>query len=610
MFKNQKGVISTLIVAGALIFLTASTIITSLLVKNRLSLNPKAVVNTDTCVNGIVTNDFKLFRADGVTEIRNNEVINDVSGIKCQVHVQGVSQADKFLVCAIWKNDIWPVECPKATGDYSQIVHTWDTNITTTFNKCDRNLLSPPAGHPSLSAGMALKFVAARFTTGDERQCSWNIPTPTALPQYVAGPIVYYLEKPADTPIPPTPIPACSGNSCTDCILRETPTGVTILPFYQANGWDISCSNQTNIVNNWCANSADCARIKNNACASYCVAATAIPTLTPVPTTPIPTTPVGGNSRIFINRPGPNGDIIMTVFAVRDCSTSIVTKIDGNPNTCQPIPGSPGDLGYTCGTWDTGNPIAKYGLDRNTYPCWWQLKCNPVSPDPSITHRAEFSTTDPDRGEWCGSSSTQFTVNSSKQDIKQPTCTGAIVKKNGIQVYSVRKGETITVQAQNVANATRIRFAMTRADSPTCRVNRDTGRIEANFYDIGSNLGLVDGISFPTPRNVSSNPFQIPLTATEGDYYVFANPAAIYSYRVRGSNNPPYSWVYTSNPAADNSADPYVNQFWCTNNGANDGSKCNGNYCDDVAMADKVPLISRNNVNGQPDCVTVLTITN
>lgn len=655
MFKNQKGAISTLIVAGALIFLTASTIITSLLIKNRLSLNPKAAILANDCVNGIT----EVAILQNGTALPENAIISNLSNLSCKIHVQGVTRADTALVCAFQVGDQpWVIGCPNSPGDFVQVAPPGQpitgNNVTTTFTKCSQNLLNPPAGYHSPQPGEAIQARAIRRVgscTTDNPPIPWKqqgyyatgtnfslltavLPTsqptsqPSTTPQ-TSQTALYISPNPATVgtqiTVTATGTTFCSGNisdppvvtnggfnGCVGPIEDSFACSGNPMPDGKPCWWRWTC----NASNNAGTYLATFTGANNN---SSCTS-TAFFTIQSA-TTPTPTTPVGGNSRIFINPPGLNGDIIMTVFAVPDCSTNIVTKIDGiekinvNEKICQPILGSPGNLGYNCGNGpgsDPGNPIAKYGLDRSTYPCWWQLKCNPVSNDLSITHTARFSTED--KIDWCSSSKT-FKVNPSKQDIKQPTCTGVKVFKNNLEVPSggvVHRRDTITVQAQGVANATRIRFAMTRADSPTCRVNRDTGQIYQNFYDIGSDQGLV----LPTPPStllqptVNSNSFQIPSTATIGNYYVFANPAAIYSYRERGSNNPPYSWIYTSNPAADNSADPYVNQFWCTNNGANDGSKCNGNYCDDVAMADKVPLISRNNVNGQLDCVTVLTITN
>ena len=62
--------------------------------------------------------------------------------------------------------------------------------------------------------------------------------------------------------------PQSCGSSCTQCVLAARPD---ILPFYQANGWDISCWNQDNIVNNWCGiDPAGCSAAKNQSCASVC----------------------------------------------------------------------------------------------------------------------------------------------------------------------------------------------------------------------------------------------------------------------------------------------------------------------------------------------------
>lgn len=59
------------------------------------------------------------------------------------------------------------------------------------------------------------------------------------------------------------------GSSCTVCILNARPD---ILPFYQANGWDTSCGNRDNIVNNWCGiDPAGCNAVKNGICSAQCL---------------------------------------------------------------------------------------------------------------------------------------------------------------------------------------------------------------------------------------------------------------------------------------------------------------------------------------------------
>ena len=55
---------------------------------------------------------------------------------------------------------------------------------------------------------------------------------------------------------------------CAQCVLQNRPD---ILPFYEANGWDISCSNHQAIVDNWCSiDPAGCQQVKSGACASVC----------------------------------------------------------------------------------------------------------------------------------------------------------------------------------------------------------------------------------------------------------------------------------------------------------------------------------------------------
>jgi hypothetical protein len=65
----------------------------------------------------------------------------------------------------------------------------------------------------------------------------------------------------------------CSSDPCASCILSQR---VDILSFYRNNGWDISCSNQKNIVDNWCSDAVDpvgCNTVKNGACNNQCSAA-------------------------------------------------------------------------------------------------------------------------------------------------------------------------------------------------------------------------------------------------------------------------------------------------------------------------------------------------
>lgn len=222
MKVSQKGEISTIVAITAIVILGLSTIVTSIFVRDRLSLKPRA--DADICVNGIVQNSIKLLRADG-SVINNGDVINDVTGIQCQARVLGVDRADKFLVCAIRKDNYWPVGCPNGPGDFTQNPPVPGTDVTTTFTKCDRNLLNPPAGHPQLSAGMKLEAVVARFTTGDPAQCMWNDPS-----KFVAGTYAYFQSQPA-TPPTATIIPTSGVTpGTTNTPVPTTPPPVTLTP--------------------------------------------------------------------------------------------------------------------------------------------------------------------------------------------------------------------------------------------------------------------------------------------------------------------------------------------------------------------------------------------
>lgn len=295
MKVSQRGEVSTIVAIAAITILSVSALITSFLIKDKFSIRPFAT--TDPCIEGI---QYVKIKKDGVY-LNNGDVINDANNLECEARVTNVDRADKFLVCAFKINGAWPLDkCPSESGDYIQIYHDNQTlrDVTTIFTKCSQTL-------PNLSAIQSLQAVAARFTTNNQLQCRWDNPN-----QFVSGPTFYYQQTPLDptnTTIPtnsittpsPTSLPittstvnptpaACSGNSCTDCIINKGPSN--LLEFYQQNGWDISCSNQTNIVNNWCTtvNPDHCLIIKSAVCASACnfPTTTLIPIITPVTTVP------------------------------------------------------------------------------------------------------------------------------------------------------------------------------------------------------------------------------------------------------------------------------------------------------------------------------------
>ncbi len=59
------------------------------------------------------------------------------------------------------------------------------------------------------------------------------------------------------------------GSALTQCILRMRPD---VLPFYQANGWNTSCSNRDAVVNNWCGqvdSDGSCPALKAGPCAAF-----------------------------------------------------------------------------------------------------------------------------------------------------------------------------------------------------------------------------------------------------------------------------------------------------------------------------------------------------
>jgi hypothetical protein len=61
---------------------------------------------------------------------------------------------------------------------------------------------------------------------------------------------------------------ATCGSACAQCVLTARPD---VLAFYEMNGWDTSCGNRDNIVNNWCGiDPSGCSAVKNGTCASVC----------------------------------------------------------------------------------------------------------------------------------------------------------------------------------------------------------------------------------------------------------------------------------------------------------------------------------------------------
>lgn len=112
------------------------------------------------------------------------------------------------------------------------------------------------------------------WSCATQADCTGSAPVPTATPGGGTGGL--------------TP---CSDNACTNCILN---TETSILNHYKDNDWDTSCSNQTNIINNWCGatvNPTRCTQIKNYECKSQCGGGGG--TAPPPTNTPIPTQPPG-----------------------------------------------------------------------------------------------------------------------------------------------------------------------------------------------------------------------------------------------------------------------------------------------------------------------------
>lgn len=178
--------------------------------------------------------------------------------------------------------------------------------------------------------------------------------------------------------------------------------------------------------------------------------------------------------------------------------------------------------------------------------------------------------------------------------LKQPICTSVVVKKGGTAVSQARRGDTITVEEMGVRNATKVHFAMTSATSPSCQ-------LKSGLYDLGLSAEFYAYPPSPASRTVASNAYTIPSDISCGTYKVFGNPAATYKFADRQTS--PFAWIYTSNPAADLSANA---SNWC---GINKEYKCNGDSCVDYASSHSVDLISNSNVGGAADCVTDLTIT-
>lgn len=273
-----------------LITLTAGIIYTSYqITQNRQTTGSFAQESINDCVNGIQSVSI----LQNGQPLSNNAVLDDLNNLSCQIHVQGVTRADIGLVCAFQVgNQPWVIGCPNNPGDFYQEAPSGKPltgdDVTTTFTKCTQGLLNPPPGYHSPQAGEPIQARAIRRVgtcTVDSPPIPWEqtgyyaegtnfslqqaalTPTPTQIPQSSTTP----------TPIPSTTpsIPVCSSDACSSCILNQRSD---ILPFYQSNGWDVSCNNQQAVVNNWCTIDVNgCNNLKNNECQSTCTAQTNCP---------------------------------------------------------------------------------------------------------------------------------------------------------------------------------------------------------------------------------------------------------------------------------------------------------------------------------------------
>lgn len=256
--------------------------------QNRQSATSQAAVLSNDCVNGIQT---VTILKDG-QPLTDGIVINDLNNLSCKIHVQGVTRADTALVCAFQVgSQAWVIGCPNSPGDFVQEAPPGQSltgdDVTTTFTKCSQGLLNPPQGYHSPQPGEAIQARAIRRVfscTTDAPPIPWeqqgyyatgtNFSLQTALPsqnpttQPTNQPTIQPTATPTEPSQPNNP-QVCSGNSCNDCILNNRKD---ILPYYRdKGGWDISCSNQTNIVNNWCGiDPTGCNNVKSNECASVC----------------------------------------------------------------------------------------------------------------------------------------------------------------------------------------------------------------------------------------------------------------------------------------------------------------------------------------------------
>lgn len=179
-------------------------------------------------------------------------------------------------------------------------------------------------------------------------------------------------QPPQATNPPSGNVQACSGNSCTDCILTYRSD---ILPYYRdTGGWDISCGNQNAIVANWCnLDPTGCNTVKRNYCAPRC-GTISIPS-------PTPTKPVGS---IPSNTPVPKqcnsgncytdclckfGDNIATkTYCDFTCANPTNTPIPSKTPT--PTPPQNANCGYPGLNCCTRPPLCFVGeCNQSTFNC-------------------------------------------------------------------------------------------------------------------------------------------------------------------------------------------------------------------------------------------------
>ena len=130
----------------------------------------------------------------------------------------------------------------------------------------------PVCGGYSNSNTDARAYLCQNVAPGGYNTFQWDVRAPTSgtsatlMAQMVRDGYEFFGEKQA---WPVRVGTAYCGTACTQCILDAR---TDLLPFYQSSGWDTSCGNRDNIVNNWCSglDPTACNSLKTGACSAFC----------------------------------------------------------------------------------------------------------------------------------------------------------------------------------------------------------------------------------------------------------------------------------------------------------------------------------------------------